>query len=173
MALVLSVLADCIILGLDTGYINMLIRKLFFAALLAFAGTVQAVGSYIANAGEIVKAADWKTMKTVTVNIGESEYGTDELVFEAGQPYKLELKNVSKKKHYFTSPEFYRAIATRKVQANGMGEIKVPYLLALELLPKGGQLDLYFVPVTKGKYEVYCTIDKHREEGMEGAITIQ
>jgi len=141
--------------------------------MLALASSANASEAYITDSSKIVKAADWKTMKTVTLNIGEFEYETDELVFEAGQPYKLELKNASSKKHYFTAPEFYRSIATRKVQANGMGEIKVPYVTALEILAKGGQLDLYFVPVTKGQYPVYCTIDKHREEGMEGGITIR
>ena len=149
-----------------------MIRKLLLGALLALVGTVHAAESYITNASEIVKAADWNTMKTVTVDIGESEYTPDALEFKVGQPYKLVLKNDSDKKHYFTAPEFFRFIATRKVQANGMGEIKVPYLLALEILPNGGQLDLYFVPVTKSKVAVYCTIDKHRDEGMEGTIII-
>lgn len=112
-------------------------------------------------------------MKTVTVEMVEMEYGPDELVFEAGQPYKLILKNNGKKKHYFTAPEFYKAIATRKVQSNKDGEIKVPYLNALEMMADGGQLDLYFVPVKKGTFSVYCTIDDHRSEGMEGSITIK
>lgn len=128
---------------------------------------------YITNAKEIVKAADWKAMKTVTVDIDEFSYTPDELRFKVGQAYKLELKNAGEKKHYFTAEKFFKAIASRKVQANGMGEIKAPYFLALEMLANGGQLDLYFVPVTKGTYEVFCTIDGHREEGMEGTIVIE
>jgi uncharacterized cupredoxin-like copper-binding protein len=49
---------------------------------------------------------------------------------------------------------------------------KAPYFTALELMVNG-QLDLYFVPVTKGEYPVYCTIDDHRAEGMEGRLIIQ
>ncbi len=52
-------------------------------------------------------------------------------------------------------------------------KIKVPYLNALEMMAEGGQLDLYFVPVKKGTFSVYCTIDDHRTEGMEGSITIK
>lgn len=68
-----------------------------------------------------------------------------------GQAYKLQLKNQGDKKHYFTAPEFYKAIATRKVQSNKDGEIKAPYFTALELMVNG-QLDLYFVPVTSLLY---------------------
>ena len=127
---------------------------------------------YITNACEIVKAADWENMETVTVNFDEYSYGTDDFVFRAGKAYKLVLKNLGKKKHYFTAPEFYKAIATRKVQSNKDGEIKAPYFTALELMVDG-QLDLYFVPVTKGEYPVYCTIDDHQDEGMEGSLIIQ
>jgi uncharacterized cupredoxin-like copper-binding protein len=127
---------------------------------------------YITNAGEIVKAADWDKMKTITVEMEEHAYTPEDIVLEAGQPYKLVLKNVGEKKHYFTAPAFYKAIATRKVQSNKDGEIKAPYFTAIELMV-GGQLDLYFVPVTKGEYPVYCTIDDHREQGMEGKLTIR
>ncbi len=142
-------------------------------AVMVVTGFSYAGGDYVTNSAEIVKKADWKKMKTVTVEMVEMEYGPDELVFEAGQPYKLILKNSGKKKHYFTAPEFYKSIATRKVQSDKDGEIKVPYLLALEMMADGGQLDLYFVPVKKGTFQVYCTIDDHRTEGMEGSITIK
>jgi plastocyanin len=29
------------------------------------------------------------------------------------------------------------------------------------------------VPVKKGAYTVYCTIDDHREKGMEGKIIVE
>lgn len=127
---------------------------------------------YVANAGEIVKAADWDKMITVTVDFDEYSYEPEELVFEVGQPYKLVLKNRGKKKHYFTAEDFYKAIATRKVQSNRDGEIKAPYFTAIELMVDG-QLDLYFVPVKRGEYPVFCTIKDHREEGMEGKLVIR
>ena len=131
-----------------------------------------ATAEYVVNADEIVKATDWSKMKTITVNFDEYSYDPEELVFEVGQPYKLVLKNLGKKKHYFTATDFYKAIATRKVQSNRDGEIKAPYFTALELMV-GGQLDLYFVPVTRGEYPVFCTIKDHREEGMEGKLVIR
>lgn len=123
------------------------------------------------NADQIVKDADWKAMQTVSVDIREFEYGPDEVRFKAGQPYKLVLRNAGEKKHYFTAPEFYQAIATRKVEA-GKAEIKAPYFKAFELLP-GGELELFFVAVDKGEYDVYCTIEDHRDQGMEGVLVIE
>lgn len=142
------------------------------AMMTAVGNLANAAEDYITNAADIVKAADWKKMETITVTFDEYSYEPEDIQLQAGQPYKLELKNRGKKKHYFTAPEFYRAIATRKVQSNKDGEIKAPYFTALELMV-GGQLDLYFVPVTVGEYHVFCTIDDHREEGMEGKLVIR
>ena len=150
-------------------------RKLFILLALLLPGFGLQAGAavdYVANAGEIVKATDWDKMKTVTVEFDEYSYEPDELVFEVGQPYKLVLKNRGEKKHYFTAEEFYKAIATRKVQSNRDGEIKAPYFTAIELMV-GGQLDLYFVPVKRGEFPVFCTIKDHREEGMEGKLVIR
>jgi uncharacterized cupredoxin-like copper-binding protein len=137
------------------------------------AAPLPAADSYVTNADEIVKAADWKKLKTITVTMEEHSYGPQNISFKVGQPYKLELKNVGDKDHYYTSPDFFRAIATRKVMVNKQAEIKAPYFKAFEVLKKNGQLDVYFVPVVKGQYKVYCTIDDHREKGMEGALTIE
>tara|TARA_R110002095_G_scaffold216016_1_gene211787 strand:+ start:415 stop:603 length:189 start_codon:yes stop_codon:yes gene_type:complete len=57
---------------------------------LALAAGTSADG-HVENYAEIVKAADWKAMKTITVNMNEFEYDAD-LEFKAGQTYKLELK---------------------------------------------------------------------------------
>lgn len=130
-----------------------------------------AAEDYVTNAGEIVNNADWEKMETVTVNLDEYSYDSESFVFKVGQAYKLQLKNTGNKKHYFTAPGFYKAIATRKVQSDRDGEIKAPYFTALELMVNG-QLDLYFVPVTRGEYPVYCTIDDHRDEGMESMLII-
>ena len=142
-----------------------------FALLLS--GCVTSGDTYVTNYKEVVKAADWKQMKTVTVEMDSHSYDPTNLEFKAGQPYRLVMRNLSDEdKHYFTAPEFFRAVATRKVQSNQDGEIKAPYFTALEMMKSGGRLDLYFVPVTKGSYPVYCTIGDHREKGMEGTITI-
>ncbi|PKH07228.1 hypothetical protein CXF93_11925 [Moritella sp. Urea-trap-13] len=140
--------------------------------MLALIANTISAADYITDAGAIVKKADWKTMQTITVTMDEFAYEPDGLKLNAGQPYKIVIKNKGKVKHYFTAPEFFKAIATRKIQSNKDGEIKAPYFTAIELMVDG-QLDLYFVPVKKGSYPVFCTVDGHRDQGMEGMLTIK
>lgn len=124
------------------------------------------------DAPTIVKAADWTQTETIELVLDEFGYEPNELRLKAGRPYKLVMRNQGDKDHYYTAPEFYRAIATRKAMVNRQAEVKAPYFEAIEVL-KSGQLDLYFVPVSKGTYRVRCTIDDHLEQGMEGTIVIE
>ncbi len=127
---------------------------------------------YVSDAGDRVKAADWDNMETVEVVLDEYSFTPNVLRFKSGVPYKLQIKNRGTVKHYFTAVEFFKVIATRKVQSNADGEIKAPYFSALEVFP-GRSLDLYFVPVTKGSYELHCTISGHEAKGMHGTIEIE
>lgn len=148
-------------------------RSMALALTIALPTLAMAEGPSVPNAAEIVKAADWKAMQTVTVTLDEHFYEPKNLTFKAGQPYKLAMKDVGEKKHYYTAPEFFKAIATRKAESAKDGEIKAPYFMAFEMMPNGGELALYFVPVVKGTYPVYCTVEDHRQQGMEGTITIE
>lgn len=127
---------------------------------------------YVVDAAVRVKAADWSQMKTVTVRLREYSFSPSNLSFRAGIPYKLQIVNNGTGKHYFTAAEFFKAIATRKVQSNADGEIKAPYLLALEVFP-ARSLDLYFIPVKKGRYPLLCTIEGHADHGMTGYIVVE
>jgi uncharacterized cupredoxin-like copper-binding protein len=149
-----------------------IVRTLAVSAVL-FASTSAAVAQvdYVANAAEIVAKADWKNLEVVTVTLEEHSYTPQDLSFKVGKAYRIELKNIGEKDHYFTAPEFFKSVAWRKAMVNKQAEIKAPYFTAVEVL-KSGQLDLYFVPVKVGSYKVYCTIDDHREKGMEGTITV-
>ncbi|MEO5332535.1 MAG: cupredoxin domain-containing protein [Magnetococcus sp. YQC-5] len=141
-------------------------------SIMGFIGQGIAAEDYVVNSEEINKAADWKNIEKITVTMDEFSYKPNHLVFKTGKAYQLILKNEGEKKHYFTAPDFYKAIALRKIQSNKDGEIKAPYLKAVELMVNG-QLDIYFVPVKKGKYPVFCTIDDHQKQGMEGHLVIE
>jgi uncharacterized cupredoxin-like copper-binding protein len=143
------------------------------ATVLMLPPSAGAEESYIRNAQDYIGKVDWNATKTVTVTMTEHQYEPTDLRFTAGQPYKLELKNTGAKDHYYTAPEFFRGVAWRKAMVNARAEIKAPYFTAFEVLKSGGQIDLYFVPVTKGTYPVYCTIEDHRQQGMEGSIIIE
>jgi uncharacterized cupredoxin-like copper-binding protein len=148
-----------------------LLRLLAIAACLPTA--TLASDDYIRDYAERVKAANWNAMETVTVTLDEHSYEPSELRFKAGKAYKLQLKNVGKKDHYFTAEKFFRAVAWRKAMVEKQGEIKAPFFTAFEPLKNGGQIDLYFVPVTKGSYEVICTIEDHKQQGMSGTLIIE
>ncbi len=124
------------------------------------------------NAAERVTSADWSKQETVTVTMSDFAYAPETLVFHEGVPTRLVIENRGSQKHYFTAEDFFRAIATRKVQSNTDGEIKAPYFTAIEVYP-GRSLDLYFVPITRGTYPLHCTITGHAELGMKGEIRIE
>lgn len=138
---------------------------------LALCGCASHHHSYVRDAAERVKGADWKKMDTVTVVLKEYGFTPSTLVFRQGVPYKLVIENRGERKHYFTAEEFFRAIATRKLQSID-GEVKAPYFSAIEVY-EGRSLDLYFIPVRTGSYGLLCTMEGHADMGMRGEIRIE
>lgn len=134
--------------------------------------SAETIDDYVKLAKEAKKKYNWDNKKTITVGLMEFGYEPNNFVFRTGQTYKLEIINIGKEKHYFTAPEFFKAIATRKAQ-NKLAEIKAPFFLALEIMPNGGQIDLYFMPLKKGTYPLYCTRPGHKDKGMVGQIIIE
>ncbi|MCK9984926.1 MAG: hypothetical protein AzoDbin1_01398 [Azoarcus sp.] len=129
----------------------------------------------VADAAAIVKAANWDAMETITVELTEHSFTPQDLKLKAGQPYRLVIKNVGQKDHYYTATEFFKSVAWRKVQTpkpNG-GEIKAPYFTAVEAYKNGGSVELFFVTVNKGEFDVICTIEDHKDQGMYGKIVVE
>ncbi len=133
------------------------------------------------KASDWVANANWDTRTTITVSMVEESadhfhFNPDEITLEAGKPYVLKFENSASngEKHYFATPDgvadFFKAIATRKVQTPD-AEYKAPYFKAVELL-KGGELEIYFIPVLSGTYDFLCTITGHADKGMVGKITV-
>lgn len=154
-------------------------RKSSLVAILAGAllatPSLALAADYVSNAAEIVKAANWEKMETVTIELEEHSFTPQDLKLKAGQPYKLVIKNIGEKDHYYTAGEFFKSVAWRKVQTpkpHG-GEIKAPYFTAVEAYKDGGVVELFFVTVNKGTFEVVCTIDDHKDKGMHGTITVE
>jgi uncharacterized cupredoxin-like copper-binding protein len=129
-------------------------------------------GMYVANASDFAskQAADWSTAKTVRVELGEFYFKPDNLTFESGKPYKIELVNVGAVKHEFTAEDFFASVAWRKAES-AESEVKAPYFTEIEVFA-GMQVDLYFVPVTPGTYNLVCEIEGHLEAGMFGTVTV-
>lgn len=142
---------------------------LVVAAVLMIATPVLAADAVI-NSADIVKKANWDRMETIEIVLKEHSYDPEEIKVKANQPYKIVLRNKGEKAHYWTAGQFFKNVATRKAQTRD-AEIKAPYFNAIEVLP-GGVIELFLVPVTPGIYEVFCTIDDHREKGMEGKVIV-
>jgi uncharacterized cupredoxin-like copper-binding protein len=115
--------------------------------------------------------ADWSKMATVTVTMTEYAFSPSPVVLQEGIPTRLVLKNSGKEAHYFVAERFFNGVATRKVQGSD-GEIKAPYLTALEVYP-GKTLEWFLVPAQKGVYDLLCTVKGHADHGMKGKIEVR
>jgi uncharacterized cupredoxin-like copper-binding protein len=131
-----------------------------------------AAGTYVVNASDFAgtEAADWDNAEVIRVEMSEFAFTPNELTFEAGKPYILEVVTVGAVKHEFTAHEFFPSVAWRKAES-AESEVKAPYFTEVEVFA-GKQVDLYFVPVTPGTYELVCEIEGHLEAGMHGTITV-
>ncbi len=134
------------------------------------ASEAPAAEQYVANAADFVKAADWDTKKTVTIELGEMYFTPKNITLEAGQPYVLEIVNVGTEKHEFTAEDFMRTVATRKAET-GESEVKVPFFTEIEVFA-GKKAELFLIPLIPGTYKLVCEIKGHFEKGMFGTITV-
>jgi uncharacterized cupredoxin-like copper-binding protein len=116
-------------------------------------------------------AADWSRMETVTVTLSEYVFSPSPVVFKEGVPTKLVLRNAGKEHHYFVSEQFFRNVATRKVQSSD-GEVKAPYFTAVEVYA-GKTMEWFLVPMKKGTFDLLCTVKGHAEHGMKGTIEVR
>jgi len=115
--------------------------------------------------------ADWSKMETVTVTMTEYAFIPAHIVLKEGVPTRLVLKNAGKEAHYFVAEQFFKGIATRKIQDSD-GEIKAPSFSAVEVYP-GKTLEWYLVPAQKGVYDLLCTVKGHAGHGMTGKIEVR
>ena len=143
----------------------------------ALAFVVMAVAGVSADAeppqdfGKALAAADWSKMETVTVTLSEYAFTPSPLVFKEGVPTKLVIKNAGKEHHYFVSEQFFRNVATRKVQSSD-GEVKAPVFSAVEVYA-GKTLEWFLIPMKKGAFDLLCTVKGHAEHGMKGTIEVR
>jgi len=121
--------------------------------------------------GKALAGADWSKMETVTVTMTEYAFSPSSVVLKEGVPTRLVLKNAGKEAHYFVAEQFFKGIATRKVQGSD-GEIKAPYFTAVEVYP-GKTLEWFLVPARKGIYDLLCTAKGHAGHGMKGMIEVR
>lgn len=116
-------------------------------------------------------AADWSKMETATVTMTEYSFSPSPLVLKEGVPTKLVIRNTGKEHHYFVSEDFFRNIATRKVQSSD-GEVKAPSFTAVEVYG-GKAIEWFLIPLKKGTFDLVCTVKGHADYGMKGTIEVR
>jgi uncharacterized cupredoxin-like copper-binding protein len=131
-------------------------------------------GDWVQNGPALVEAANWDAKQTVRIEAGENGakmfFEPKNLTLKVGTPYVIQLVNVGKIKHEYTSEEFFPSVAFRKAE-DAVGEYKAPRLNEAEVLA-GQELDLYLIPTKAGTFTIVCEIAGHREAGMEGTIRV-
>jgi uncharacterized cupredoxin-like copper-binding protein len=125
---------------------------------------------YVANATDFVAAADWDAAQTVRIELDEMSFTPNDISLEAGKPYVLEIVSVGDETHEFVAEDFMRTVAARKAETSE-SEVKVPFFTEIEVFA-GKTAELFLIPLIPGTYELLCEIEDHREQGMEGTITV-
>ena len=122
---------------------------------------------------QALASADWSQVKTLSIELRDYGFTPRELHLQSGQPYRLIITNNGSTSHYFDALDFLRSIASRKVMVPHQAEVKADFFNAFELSRRGGSLELYFVPVTKGSYRAHCHLEGREHAGVEGTLVIE
>ncbi|HYG88824.1 MAG TPA: cupredoxin domain-containing protein [Azospirillum sp.] len=126
---------------------------------------------YVQDVGAQVAAADWSKARSQTVKLDEFSFAPENLVFERGQPYRLNLENIGQRSHTFTSEGFFKDIAVRRV-TTPQSTIETPALVNLDV-PAHQTYVVEFVPVAAGTFDLECDKPLHSTFGMTGKITVR
>jgi uncharacterized cupredoxin-like copper-binding protein len=140
---------------------------------LAAAGCSSAPHRSQEEVDRIVEAADWGRMSDVKIELKDAGFAPREVRLKAGQPYRLTLLNTGTNAHYFNAPEFFESIAARKAQVPRYAEIKAAHFSKFELFPAGGTMELWFIPLEKGRFRAFCHLGNHAEMGVEGWLVVE
>jgi uncharacterized cupredoxin-like copper-binding protein len=140
------------------------------APTLSAAPAVITEDQYLQNPMDFNGAVDWNLKVPIKVDLDEMFFKPKELILRAGIPYVLELKNTGGIVHEFTAAEFFKSSSVRKIATEG-GEVRVPYFTGIKVEP-GKTVNVFAIPIIPGKFDIFCSIEGHREAGMVGGITV-
>lgn len=142
---------------------------------LAVPGMVHGAEDEPAAVGRVDPAlagVDWSSAIEVVVELKDHSYEPDEIELRLGQPYKMVLENVGRFAHDMVGGTLFdeSVIALRMVNSQA-GRVMANSVNAVYVRAKN-QIEMWFVPLKAGDYTFYCSIDGHREDGMEGVVRI-
>lgn len=152
----------------------MRLRALFHSILLVTmaSGLAHAEGEYEDPTLDwLPQDVDWREAEVVRIEFGDHVFTPDDLKLRQNKPYKLVFDNISSRHaHDLIDPGFFHAVVLGKLRAGGV-TINTPHIHNAKLRPNS-EVMLYLIPIKPGEYEIFCSIPGHRDDGMEGYITI-
>jgi uncharacterized cupredoxin-like copper-binding protein len=137
---------------------------------LVTAGGALAVDPY-ADERRFLQGVDWNRSIDLVVEFEDNLYEPEEPVFIVGQPYILTLYNRGRDKHDLVGGDFFSAIVIKEIRSRS-GRVGTFRAESLYVYP-GEKMELWFVPRNPGRYEFYCTLPGHRDDGMEGIFHVR
>ena len=73
----------------------------------------------IADPQSHIDAADWTKARRLGVVMVDYAFAPREIVLRAGQPYRLRIRNLGDRRHIFSAPDFFRAVAVQSAEPRG------------------------------------------------------
>lgn len=109
---------------------------------------------------------DWGAAREIEVTLSNFKFTPNEIVLDAGQPYRLHLVNTANGGHDFDAKRFFAAATIAptdraKVKDGGVN------------VPKGGAVDIRLVAPARGTYDLHCSHFMHSTFGMTGHIFVR
>ena len=125
-----------------------------------------ALAPAVAIAQPMASPAESANATPLVVGLSSYEFKPDQITLVRGTTYRLHLTNTSGKSHNFSAPQLFAAssIASADRAKVEDGEIEVD----------GGQtVDVVFVPMTPGEYDIRCTHFLHSAFGMHAKVIVR
>lgn len=153
---------------------RLLLALPLLAALAACAGSDTVSNrlppGFVADAAEIVAAADWSAPDEVTVTIRGHAFSPAEWVFHRDRPTRLILVNATEYDHGVKARQFFADIAVESVRGDGI-RLTGPWIESL-VVEAGKTKELWFVPARFGSYAWECSAVGHPTLGERGVIDV-
>jgi len=114
-------------------------------------------------------SAGAETPLPIRVEMIEFAFRPATIHLTTGRPVRLELVNRGQIAHQFETA-YLRALSVRITGDTVYAETAGLDFIRLD---PGGTSRLEFLPHRKGRYTFACTIEGHREAGMQGVLTVR
>lgn len=113
---------------------------------------------------------DWTKAEKINIEFDDDIYAPDELNLKKGVPYVFVMRNIGNRGHDFVDLKFFHNITTNRIHSE-FGRINTHHVHSIYLSP-GKTVSVELTINEAGVYDFFCSLPGHREEGMEGNITV-